>query len=54
MNKHIENERGIALLLAIIAIVVIGGLLIGVTTSARLETRQAQNDKYHWIDSVHP
>ncbi len=43
MNKHIDNERGIALLLAIIAIVVIGGLLIGVTTSARLETRQAQN-----------
>ncbi|MCH6547083.1 MAG: hypothetical protein IH798_01440 [Gemmatimonadetes bacterium] len=43
MNKHIDNERGIALLMAIIAIVVVGGLLIGVTTSARLENRQAQN-----------
>ncbi len=43
MNKHIDNERGIALLMAIIAIVVVGGLLIGVATSARLENRQAQN-----------
>ncbi len=43
MNKHIDNERGIALLLAIIAIVVVGGLLIGVANSARLENRQAQN-----------
>ncbi len=43
MQKHIDNERGIALLLAIIAIVVVGGLLIGVSTSARLEHRQALN-----------
>ncbi len=43
MNKHIDNERGIALLMSIIAIVVVGGLLIGVATSARLENRQAQN-----------
>ncbi len=43
MNKHINNERGIALLIAIIAIIVVGGLLIGVATSARLENRQAQN-----------
>ncbi len=43
MNKHIDNERGIALLMAIFAIVVVGGQLIGVTTSARLENRQAQN-----------
>ncbi len=43
MNKHIDNERGIALLISIIAIVVVGGLLIGVATSARLENRQAQN-----------
>ncbi|MEE8135066.1 MAG: hypothetical protein V3T56_08405, partial [Gemmatimonadales bacterium] len=43
MNKHIDNERGIALLMAIIAIVVVGGLLIGVANSARLENRQAQN-----------
>ena len=43
MKKHIDNERGIALLIAIIAIVVVGGLLIGVATSARLENRQAQN-----------
>ena len=43
MQKHIDNERGIALLIAIIAIVVVGGLLIGVSTSARLEHRQALN-----------
>ena len=43
MNKHIDNERGIALLMAIIAIVVVGGLLIGVANTARLESRQAQN-----------
>ncbi len=43
MHQHIDNERGIALLIAIIAIVVVGGLLIGVATSARLENRQAQN-----------
>ncbi len=43
MKKHIDNERGIALLIAIIAIVVVGGLLIGVANSARLESRQAQN-----------
>ncbi len=43
MNKHTDNEHGIALLIAIIAIVVVGGLLIGVTTSSRLEHRQAQN-----------
>lgn len=43
MNKHIGNERGIALLMSIIAIVVVGGLLIGVAHSARLENRQAQN-----------
>ncbi len=43
MKKHIDNERGIALLMSIIAIVVVGGLLIGVATSARLENRQAQN-----------
>ncbi len=43
MHKHIDNERGIALLMSIIAIVVVGGLLIGVANSARLENRQAQN-----------
>ncbi len=43
MQKPIDNERGIALLIAIIAIVVVGGLLIGVSTSARLEHRQALN-----------
>ena len=43
MNQHIDDECGIALLIAIVAMVVVGGLLIGVTTSARLENRQAQN-----------
>ncbi len=43
MNKHIDNERGIALLISIIALVVVGGMLTGVTVSARLENRQAQN-----------
>ena len=43
MNKHIDNERGIALLISLIAVVVVGGLLVGVSVSARLEHRQAQN-----------
>ncbi len=43
MNKHIDNERGMALLMSIIAIVMVGGLLIGVANTARLESRQAQN-----------
>ncbi len=43
MAKHIDNERGIALLIAIIAIVVVGGLLVGIATAARLENRQAHN-----------
>ena len=43
MNKYIDNERGIALLITIVAIIVVGGLLIGVSTSARLEHRQARN-----------
>jgi hypothetical protein len=43
MTNHIRNERGIALVLSILAIVVVGGLVVGVATSARLENRQAQN-----------
>ena len=43
MTKHIRTERGIALLVSILAIVVVGGLVVGVATSARLENRQAQN-----------
>ena len=43
MTKHIHNERGIALLVSILAIVVVGGLLVGVATAARLENRQAHN-----------
>ncbi len=43
MTKHIHNERGIALLVSILAIVVVGGLLVGIATAARLENRQAHN-----------
>ena len=45
MTKHIHNERGIALLVSILAIVVVGGLLVGIATAARLENRQAHNTK---------
>ncbi len=43
MNTHTRNERGIALILSIMCIIVIGGLVVGVATAARLEHRQAQN-----------
>lgn len=43
MNTHTRNEKGIALIVSIMAIIVIGGLLVGVATAARLEHRQAQN-----------
>jgi len=43
MIKHRHNERGIALLVSILAIVVVGGLLVGIATAARLENRQAHN-----------
>ncbi len=43
MIKHINNERGLALLVSIMAIIVVGGLLIGTVTAARLENRQAHN-----------
>lgn len=43
MIPHRCNERGIALLVAILAIIVVGGLVVGVSTVARLESRQAQN-----------
>ena len=43
MVKHMHNERGIALLVSILAIVVVGGLLIGIATASRLENRQAHN-----------
>jgi len=43
MIKHINNERGLALLVSIMAIIVVGGLLVGTVTAARLENRQAHN-----------
>ena len=43
MNTHTRNERGIALIISIMCIIVIGGLVVGVATAARLEHRQAQN-----------
>ena len=43
MTKHIDNERGLALLVSIMAIIVVGGLLVGTVTAARLENRQAHN-----------
>jgi len=43
MTKHIHNERGLALLVSIMAIIVVGGLLVGTVTAARLENRQAHN-----------
>lgn len=43
MIKHIHNERGLALLMSIMAIIVVGGLLVGTVTAARLENRQAHN-----------
>ena len=43
MTKHINNERGLALLVSIMAIIVVGGLLVGTVTAARLENRQAHN-----------
>lgn len=43
MTEHIHNERGLALLMSILAIIVVGGLLVGIATAARLENRQAHN-----------
>ena len=43
MTKHIDNERGLALLVSILAIIVVGGLLVGTVTAAILENRQAHN-----------
>ena len=43
MTEHIHNERGLALLVSIMAIIVVGGLLVGTVTAARLENRQAHN-----------
>ena len=43
MTKHIHNERGLALLVSILAIIVVGGLLVGIASAARLENKQAHN-----------
>lgn len=42
-NTHLGSERGIALMISIMAILVVGGLIVGVATAARLEHRQGQN-----------
>ena len=42
MNQHKRNERGIAMVVAIVAIVVIGAMVIGVASAVVFEHRQAQ------------
>ena len=45
LTQHMEDERGIALLLTILGIVVIGALMSGFFMSAMLENRAGQNSR---------
>jgi hypothetical protein len=47
MTRVVQNERGMALALAIVALVIVGALVAGALFSATQEQRMAENTRFH-------